>query len=201
MMMTLTEYVLFWSIMFCLIGVVSYLLDFRFGGGLRTSWYNMTHRDQLPDEEIRGLIYRQNFSTRLQSAVLIGVMGSLIVVYETRRPMAILFLWIIAIVSVFLGFKLGPIVERLWRGRQKAIHALERIETDGIDVKKGTQVAVHYVQARVSDVLHHGHHPSPVITPDPVVEKPSSPPPEKSDEEPEKVDPRDLIKKFINRSG
>ena len=194
-MMTITEYVVFWMIVFCGVGVVCYLVDSRFAGRLRTSWHNVTHEHPLTPEEMQGFLYRRNFSARLRAAVFIGVVGSLIVVFKTERPMAGIFLWIPAIGMVFLGFKLAPLIERLWRSRQKAMHALEKFETEGIDVKKGTQAAVQYVQHRVSEAIHHGHqhHHPPIATPDVIDERPPL-----SSEEPH-IDPRELIRRFTHR--
>ena len=193
-MMITSEYVVFWSIISCVVGVGLYLMDSVYSGEFRRGWYNMTHENPLPTEEVRGFLCRRSFRTRLRAAVLIGVMGSLFIVYKTQRPMALLFLWIFVIPMVFLGFKLGPVIERLWRGRQKAMHALEKLEEEGIDFKKGTHIVVEYVQHKASDVIHHGHKDVPAAATEKNVVEPKQLP-----AEPE-ADPRALIEKFIHRN-
>lgn len=194
-MRTLTEYFVFWFLVFCASGVVFYVSDSRYGGGLRRWWYNMTHENPLSVEETRGFLYRRSFRTRLRAAVLLGITGSLIVVLKTEfRPVAELFLWVLAIPAVFVGFALAPFITRLWQGREKAIHALEQLE-DGVDLKKGAQDVARRMKGHVIDLMRHEYKSSrPTPTPtSPAVHKVADPPQEPQD------DPRELMRRFIDR--
>lgn len=157
-MMSITEYFMFWFLVFCASGASVYILDFWCGQSMRKWWYDMIHEDSLPETETRGFLYRRNFRTRLRMAVCIGIIGSIIVILKTEfRPIAELFLWIACVPAVFAGFWLGPFICRLWKSRDKALHALENIEEHGIDIHGGAQRALRHVREGLHHMQEHVH--------------------------------------------
>jgi len=189
-MTSIPEYFIFWSLVFCASGILAYILDFWGGQGIRKWWYDMTHKDPLLETETQGFLHRRSFRTRLRTAVLMGVIGSIIVSVKTEfRPIAELFLWIACIPAVFAGFWLGPFICRLWQNREKAIHALEEAEKHGIDIKGSMRTAFHHVGEGLHTALEHVH-PTPT---EPIKSPPS---PEPKPNEPTKEELRAMMNKY-----
>lgn len=200
-MLSVQQYIIFWSILFVGFGSAWYNFDRRFGIKWYRSWYNMTHKDKLPTDKAIGFIYNRSTHSKAATAGLISTLQTILVVmYMDVNLLASLFMWVIEIPLMMLGFYLGPLVALMWQKKEKLFETVDKVESGEIDVSAKVSEAAKRV---VTPIKEHLEAVQEAFThedeEEPVVEKPTAD--ELRLKELEGVDPRELMSKFNKRGG
>ncbi len=200
-MLTVYQYVIFWSIVFVGVGATWYNFDRRFGVKRYRSWYNLTHKDKLTSDKPIGFIYNRSTHSKAASAALIATIQSILVVrYMDVNLLASLIMWVIEIPLMMLGFYLGPFAALLWQKKEKLFETVDRVESGHIKVGDEVSKAAKRVVAPIKGHLEKIHDAlSGDDEPEPVIEPLSAD--ELRLQELEQTDPRELMRKFIDRGG
>lgn len=200
-MLTVYQYVIFWSIVFVSVGATWYNFDRRFGVKWYRSWYNMTHKEKLTIDKQIGFIYNRSTHSKAASAALVATIQSILVVrYMDVNLLASLIMWVIEIPLMMLGFYLGPFAALLWQKKEKLFETVDKVESGHINVGAEVSKAAKRVVApirghleKIQDALSGDDESEPIIEP------PSAD--ELRLKELESADPRELMRKFTNQGG
>lgn len=198
-MLTVTQYVVFWSIVFIGFGATWYNFDRRFGVKWYRSWYNMTHKDKLTTEKAIGFIYNRSTHSKAASAALVATLQSILVVmYMNVNLLASLIMWVVEIPLLMLGFYLGPFAYAMWQKKETLFKTVDKVESGEIDVSaKITDAA----KRAVAPIQEHLEAIKDAISGSSEEEKPVPEPPSADElrlRELENTDPRALMTKFTN---
>ncbi len=144
-------YLVSWMLAFLIIGSIWYVIDRLFGVKLYRWFYDMTHRDPLPDAQYVGFIYRRKAQARFFSALVIAVGQGAVISSNTHDgPLIELLTFIFQIPVLMLGFYLGPFVFRLWENKEDLFEQVDKIESGEIalrdELKEVAEKAVHVVK-------------------------------------------------------
>ena len=129
------SYIVFRILVALLLGIVAYVVDRRRGARLYRWWYGMTHEFPLSPEVLRGYICSQPAKKRaLVAVVLASAVTVLTVLFTKVEPLHELVVWLASIPALFVGFLLGPSVNRLWQKRDDVFGAVDQWEKGEIDL-------------------------------------------------------------------
>lgn len=199
-MLTVSQYVIFWSIVFVGTGAFWYNFDRRFGIKWYRSWYNMTHKDKLTTEKEMGFIYNRSTHSKAASAALVATIQSILVVkYMDVNLLASLIMWVVEIPLMMIGFYLGPFSYVMWQKKEKLFETVDKVESGQLNVGAEVSKAAKRVVAPLKD---HFEAIQEVISGDdeePVVKQPS--PEDLRLQALENADPRELMGKFTKSGG
>lgn len=125
-----------WIILFIVFGGFFYLLDRWFGVSIYRWFYNMTHKDPMPENVVKGFLHNQKAKIRCANACVLALFLSLINYYsdEKANPLYAFLNWIMQVPLVFIGFCLGPILFKLWGKKDKLFQTVDKIESGEIGV-------------------------------------------------------------------
>ena len=190
----MTSYVVFRIMLAILAGAVAYVLDRRWGAGLYAWWYRMTHSKPLPDGVMRGYIFGQPAKVRATAAtVLSTIVTALCIMFANVNALTELFMWVAGIPSLFVGFLLGPLSDRLWRRRDSMFDAVDKWEQGEVDLSREVKERTTSLGGRLSGWLkglfaHAPNRPSQAEKP-PQIEPPKETLPA--------PDPDQLVEQFV----
>ena len=141
---------LFWVLVYLVIGGALYNLDYQYGSRLYMWWYAMTHKEPLVETDRRGFIHGRKSRQRFTVALL----SSLVIVLALGRFMTsnILFaalIWISGIPALMAGFYFGPPILRLWNKKNVMLDTLDDIESGEKAVGTVLRGAAQTVKERV----------------------------------------------------
>ena len=128
-MSTLTSYIVFWMVLFVLLGAFWYIIDRRFGVKWYRFWYKLTNKDPLPDDVEVGFIFNRKSRHKALMATGLSTIQTVAALYsiESINLLVELILWIVEVPMTMLGFMIGPWAYKLWRGRGDVFDALDEI--------------------------------------------------------------------------
>ncbi len=156
-MITVQTYV-FLSLFFYLFwGAAWYVMDRTFGVKLYRRYYNFTHKDPLPEGEVKGFIYNRTTRAKSFAAVICSTILSVLAILSMEFNLLVeITLWIVEIPIIMAGFYLGHFFGfKLWSNRNKGFEMIDRLERG--DVHIGEQIAekakkvVEEIQEEVSE--------------------------------------------------
>lgn len=201
-MLTVYQYVIFWSILFVSFGAVWYNFDRRFGIKWYRSWYNMTRKEKLTTEKQIGFIYNRSTHSKAAMAALVASAQSVMVVmYMDVNLLASLIMWVVEIPLMMLGFYLGPFVYAMWRKKETLFTTMDKVESGelniGTEVTKAAKRVVAPIKEHLEDLQEAIIGGAEENEPIPV--QPSED--ELRLKQLESVDPRELMAKFTNPRG
>lgn len=129
-MANLTSYLVFWIVIFLILGAFWYALDRRYGVKFYRSWYRLTHEKPLPEGIQRGFIFNRKTRHKALMATLLSTAQTVVAVMSIEQPNLLveLILWIVEVPVTMLGFALGPWVYKLWSRRDEMFDAIDEIE-------------------------------------------------------------------------
>ncbi len=158
-MLSIPHYVMLWCILFTIIGAVWYNLDRRYGVKLYRWWYDLTHKDPLPEGEQRGFVYNRSTKARFTAAWVVSTVQSVAVILTTPvNPLVELIMWLFEVPVTMLGFYLGPYLYRLWQRSDVVFDAMDRLEhraeSGDIDVKATAAAASRAIRHRFASTIH-----------------------------------------------
>ena len=201
-MLTVYQYVIFWSIVFISAGAVWYNFDRRFGVRWYRSWYNMTRKDKLSGEKTIGFIYNRSTHSKAAAAALVATIQSILVVrYMEVNLLASLVMWVVEIPLMMVGFYLGPLAYLLWQKKEKLFATVDKVESGQLDVSaEVSRVA----QRVVAPIREHLETIQEAIAGEGEEDKPVPVQPSPEDlrlQQLESADPRELMAKFTKPAG
>lgn len=112
------------------LGVVFVIWDHKKGQKWYKRWFDLTHKERLPEGTDVTFIRNQPFSKRLVPAVLItGIFMYATWWLGSLNPLVTLLHGVIALAAVLVGFYTGPfIAKKLPKGLAKANETLKKID-------------------------------------------------------------------------
>ncbi len=217
-MITVQTYV-FLSLFFYLFwGAAWYVMDRTFGVKLYRRYYDFTHKDPLPEEEVRGFIFNRSTRDKSFAAVICSTILSVLAILSMEFNLLVeITLWIVEIPVIMAGFYLGHFFGfKLWSNRNKGFEMIDRLEKG--DVHLGEQIAesarriVGDIQEEVSEQASRmeekageffsgAEEKSGMEEDSGEMEKESPSPPEEESakKKPEELDPYELVNRFTDK--
>ena len=141
-MANMTSYLVFWIVMFVILGAFWYVVDRRFGQGVYRFWYRLTHENPLPNDVRRGFVYNRKTRHKAFMAAVLSTAQSVVTVMNIEQVNLLveLILWIVEVPVTLLGFGIGPWVYKLWNRKDEVFDAIDDLESGEksiIDLAKG----------------------------------------------------------------
>lgn len=176
-MANITSYLVFWIVMFVILGAFWYVVDRKYGQRLYRFWYGLTHEKPLPESVRRGFVYNRKTRHKALMATLLSTAQSVVAVMSIAQPNLLveLILWIVEVPVTLIGFAIGPWVFNIWRRKDEMFDAIDDLGSGEKDI---TQVFSKKEK--------------------PVTEPPAKPVSDKKDGD-DDVDPRDMIRRYTKR--
>ena len=114
-MFSLTSYVVFWVLVFLVLGIFWYGVDKKYGAKLRRWWINRGRKEKLPLEDDRGLfVYKRSTKRKFTVAAVVSTIQTLFVWFNTEvNPLVEVILWAVEIPVTMIGFYLAGPVRRI----------------------------------------------------------------------------------------
>ena len=197
-----TSYIIFWMVMFVILGAFWYVLDRRHGVKWYRFWFRMTHKDPLPDDVVVGFIYNRRSRHKVVMATILSTLQTFIALFsvDTLNLLVELILWIVEIPMTMVGFAIGPLVFKIWRRKDEMLDAVDDLEQKylGGDEERKPEPKVESKPEPEPPVEEKKEE----VKPEPVEEKPKEEPaPEKKDDDDddEPPDPRAMFEKYTKR--
>jgi len=174
-------------------GAVLYVVDCRVGVRAYRWWYDLTHREPMPDGIEQGFILNRQANARFTVATVVALAQNGTALGLGMADPFLAMLTIAVEVPVLMGgFYLGPFLRRLWRRKDPLLAVVDQIESGetsfGAEMKRAT--------GKVAEVLRRDDAPVarldevPVDAPPiPAADRP--PPPE--------PDPIEAMRRFTKR--
>jgi len=191
-----------WIIVFFLLGILVYYLDLEYGTDIYRKWYNISHKDKLPDNVIRGFVVKRKFFPRLMVVLFfVALETGLMILYGKLHPLEYLGLGVAEIFGMMLGFLLAPWFLKIFPGRvRNAIEYIDKIESGEVDVKKDIVKGVTKAGVEIKNIADELKE-APKMEPQQSKPEPEPPkaPPKEEPKEPSKDDWRDGVKKYLNK--
>lgn len=180
-MANLTSYLVFWIVMFVVLGAFWYVVDRQYGQRLYRFWYGLTHEHPLPGSVQRGFVFNRKTRHKALMATLLSTAQSIVAVMTVAQPNLLveLILWIVEVPVTLLGFAIGPWVFSLWRRKDEVFDAIDEIESG----EKG-----------IGSVFSHSSKEAPEKEKPPAAHDSS-----KIKDDDDDVDPRDMIRRYTKR--
>ena len=125
-----TSYILFWMVLFIILGSFWYILDRLHGVRWYRRWYALTHRDPLPQDVVVGFIYNRRSRHKVVMATVLSTVQTFIALtsVESLNLLVELILWIVEIPMVMIGFAIGPMAFKLWKRKDEMLDAVDDFE-------------------------------------------------------------------------
>lgn len=134
-----TSYIIFWMILFVLLGAFWYVVDRRYGIKWYRRFYGWTHAEPLPADIQVGFIYNRRSRHKAVMATVLSTLQTLIALYsvESLNLLVELILWLVEIPMTMLGFALGPFAFKLWGRKDRMLDALDDFEAKHLTKSTG----------------------------------------------------------------
>ncbi|MDO8669259.1 MAG: hypothetical protein Q7K65_03115 [Candidatus Buchananbacteria bacterium] len=202
--MSVSQYVIFWSVLFIGFGAIWYNLDRRFGVRWYRSWYNMTHKNKLTEDKAIGFIYNRSTHSKAASAAFIATLQSILVAwYMEVNLLVALIMWLAETPLMMLGFYLAPLACAIWRKKEILFKTVDKVESGelqvGAEVSRVAKRMVAPVRERLEAIQSNIEAAISGDDDDSIVEQPS--PDDLRLKELEETDPRKLMSKFTKQGG
>lgn len=125
-----TSYIIFWMVMFTMLGAFWYIVDRLHGVRWYRRWYGLTHEDPLPPNVTVGFVYNRRSRHKVVMAAIVSTVQTFIALtsVESLNLLVELILWIVEIPMVMLGFAIGPLVFKIWKRKDTMLDAIDDFE-------------------------------------------------------------------------
>lgn len=111
-------------------GAVAYTVDRRAGTRLYRWWYDLTHKDPLPEGADRGFIYERRANARFSTATVIAIAQSALAFWSgATSPVWAVIYTVLQIPVLLAGFYAGPFANRLWERKQPLLDVVDELES------------------------------------------------------------------------
>lgn len=183
-----TSYLIFWMLIFVILGIFWYIIDRRYGVSIYRFWFKLSRKNPLPEEVVRGFVYKRKTRHKALMATVLSSAQSIIMLVAAAKPNLLveLILWIVEIPMTLIGFALGPWAYQIWNRKEKVFDTIDDLESGKTSVTD---------LIRFSGERGASEEPAPLKPADTEKEKPVTPPTGKNKPE----DPRDMIRRYTNR--
>ncbi|WP_309006970.1 hypothetical protein [Pelagicoccus sp. SDUM812005] len=180
----MTSYLVFWIVMFLILGAFWYVVDRKYGQGVYRFWYRLTHEKPLPESVQRGFVYNRKTRHKALMATLLSTAQSIVAVMSVAEPNLLveLILWIVEVPVTLLGFAIGPWVFGIWRRKDEVFDAID-------DLESGDKT--------IGDVF--GKAEKAKAKPQPPAKKLTASPEKKDGDDDDDIDPREMIRRYTKR--
>ncbi|WOO41697.1 hypothetical protein [Rubellicoccus peritrichatus] len=125
-----TSYIVFWMIMFVILGAFWYIIDRRYGVKWYRLWYRLTHKDPLPDNIAVGFVYNRRSRHKAVMAAVLSTLQTFVALYSVQslNLLVELVLWLVEIPMTMIGFMIGPFAFKLWGRKDEMLDAIDDLE-------------------------------------------------------------------------
>jgi hypothetical protein len=197
-----------WLPVFLVLGAVIHVVDHHLGSRIYRWWYNMTHRDPLPKEIIRGFVFEQPARVRFQVAIILAALQSGLAAFGGANPIIELLTVIVEVPVAMVGFYCGPFLDQIWTRKDTVFDTVDKLEKGelsvGEEMRKASAEAVETIKEAFIGEEEESKVPAHETAPpkEEVIdseEKEDSP--THLNEEEDDVDPRELIRKYTSRDA
>lgn len=185
-MANITSYLVFWIVMFVILGAFWYVVDRRYGQRAYRAWYRLTHEKPLPEGVQRGFVFNRRTRHKALMATLLSTTQSVIAVASIAQPNLLveLILWIVEVPATLLGFAIGPWVYKIWARRGEVFDAIDDLESG---------------EKSLMDLARGKKEKEPTSEPAPEPSEPPPAAPEKKGDGDDDIDPREMIRRYTKR--
>ena len=116
-------------------GLLFYFFDFKRGLNAYRKWYDLTNKDELPDDVEMGFAYKQPFSGKLYTAIALSLFITLLVILAGSQNLFVELLYGVFILAGVMGaFYLAPLIFRHggkhMNKLKKAVDKIDQFEAD-----------------------------------------------------------------------
>ena len=125
-----TSYIIFWMVVFVMLGAFWYIVDRLHGVRWYRRWYKLTHRDPLPQNVVVGFVYNRRSRHKVVMAAVVSTVQTFVALtsLESLNLLVELILWIVEIPMVMVGFAIGPLVFKVWKRKDTMLDAIDDFE-------------------------------------------------------------------------
>lgn len=136
-----TSYIIFWMVMFTMLGAFWYIVDRLHGVRWYRRWYALTHREPLPQDVTVGFVYNRRSRHKVVMATVVSTVQTFVALtsVESLNLLVELILWIVEIPMVMLGFAIGPLVFKVWKRKDTMLDAIDDFEQSHFGDKEAGQ--------------------------------------------------------------
>lgn len=207
---TVGQYIMLWTIFFFMFGTIWYNLDRRFGVNIYRWWYNLTHKNALPEDKDVGFIYNRSIKARVTFAFVVSTLQSILAWKIQVDPLAEVFMWIAEVPIMLVGFYCGPVTYSLWQKKEAFYETIDDIENGRRDLKEEARDAMHNAASAVREAADDIMEPIMETVDDlkdsfsgssgeEEIESPAEPEVSQAEQELLNADPRELMDQFKKR--
>ncbi len=195
-----------WIIVFFILGILVYYLDLQHGTDVYRKWYNLTHKEKLPAETIRGFVAGRKFGPRIVVVLFfVSIEVGLMILYGKLHPLEYIGLGVAEVFGMLLGFLFAPWFLKIFPGRVKnAIQYMDKIESGEVDVKKDVIKGVAKAGKEIKEITDELKEAPPSESQKQEIKQeikaePPKPEPKEESKEPPKEDWREGVKKYLKK--
>lgn len=128
----------FHALVFFILGIVLYYIDTKQGIKWYRGWHNLTHKDPMPDDVIKGFLVNNDIRSKLTIGLILVIAEiGISFFWGMASPLEDIFYGIGELVGVVAGFYLAPKMIRTVPGGVKgAIEYMDKVDKGEANVKK-----------------------------------------------------------------
>ena len=132
-MSTLTSYIIFWMILFVLLGAFWYVIDRHYGVKWYRRWYRLTRPEPLAEDVVAGFVFNRRTRHKALMAAILSTVQTVVALIqiENLNLLVELILWIVEVPMTLIGFAVGPWAYRLWRRKDAVFDKIDEWEQGG----------------------------------------------------------------------
>lgn len=202
----------FHALVFFILGILLYYVDTKQGIKWYRGWYNLTHKDPMPDDIIMGFIVNNDIRSKLTIGLILVIAEiGISFFWGMASPLEDIFYGIGELIGVIAGFYLAPkMIKTVPGGVKGAIEYMDKVDKGEANVKKDILRGAVKAGTEMKNILtaedkEEVKTPLPSQTPESEpakpkkVEEPKSEGPPKKDDEGKDDDWRKGVKKFMDK--
>lgn len=189
-------YLLTATLMYLLLGALWHVIDRAIGVSVYRWYYAMTHETPLAADEKKGFICQRRARARFAAAVALALFHSVLLMrYAAFPAIDTLVSFFIQVPILMMGFYLGPLVQRIWKGKEEVFEAVDKLEQGEISVKDEISGVSEKAVTAVRELVGRLENPLGVEEKEPEGEGDAA----ESLPEEEEIDPRQMMDEYLRR--
>ena len=123
------QYALQCLVVYAILGIGWYFIDRVYGIRLYRWCYDVCHKEPMPKDVVRGLLYNQSNARKTKIAFLVSTAQSIYMLYHYDvNLLTEIILWLLEVPAMLLGFWLGYPFYLLFQERDTVYRVLDEVE-------------------------------------------------------------------------
>ena len=146
-------------VLYVILGIAWYFFDSIYGVKLYRWFYNLSHKEPMPAEVVRGFMYGQSTKKQARVAFLISTGQSIYMIWGQDVNLLVeLILWLLEIPAMLIGVWLGGPIFGAYKKRDNLFETVDRVkeraeDLDLEDIRKQTENLGHRFTDSASGIL------------------------------------------------